>query len=207
MYYLNSNEMDPEKLYQGDIFEPFPCPYLQQTTNLLFRESEQGLTTHREEELQDAWQGDELILVRARKRKVILISQTCDIHEENHRNLELGREEKYDYQFILYAPLIPLDQLDEYPRLRRNRNELSKQILQGAFWLPEDSDKGVEESVVYFPMICSMVKRRDNRFLTFDPRRRLASLKSPYREAFAYKIGHMFSRVALPSNFTFRQIA
>jgi hypothetical protein len=203
MYYFSDEDADPEKLFQGDIFEPIPCPYQVQTTPLIFRENENQIIPSREEDLTDAWHTDELILVRARRCKVILLSQTCDIHEEKYKNLDLNTQEKYDCQFILYAPLLPLDQLDEYPKLRRNRTKLSEQNLPGAFWLPEDREKGIEESVVYFHLVCSMLKRRENRFLTFHPKRRLASLKSPFREAFASKLGYMFSRIALPSDFTF----
>ena len=203
MYYLDNSEVDPAKLFQGDIFEPIPCSYMQQTNPIVFRENGQGLVPSSEDELSDAWQREELILVKAIKRKIILLSQTCDIHEEKYRNLQLDPQQKYDYQFILYAPVIPITQLDEYPRLRRNIDNLRKQNAQGAFWLPEDTEKGIEESVVYLPLICSMLKRRDNRFLTFHPRRRLASLKSPYREALGHKLGDMISRVALPSDFIF----
>lgn len=203
MYYLNNDEVDPLKIFQGDIFEPIPCPYLQQTSPLIFREKDEELIPTMENELPDAWQRDELILVRARKDKVILLSQTCDIHEERHQNLYLESQEKYEYQFILYAPLIPINQLDEYPRLRQNEKTLRNQNLAGAFWLPEDTNKGIEESVVYFHLVCAILKRRENRFLSFEPKRRLASLRSPYREALASKFGYMISRVALPSNFVF----
>ena len=203
MYYLNNNEVDQNKLFQGDIFEEIPCPYIQETVTTIFRQEGEELVPALEDELVDAWQHrDELILVRARKHKVILLSQTCDIHEERHRNLYLQPQEKYDYQFILYAPLIPVNQLDEYPRLRRTNN-FQNQNLQGAFWLPSDAEKGIEESVVYFHLVGAMLKRRENRFRSFHPKRRLASLRPPYREALASKFGYMISRVALPSTFTF----
>ena len=203
MYYLNAAEVDPTKLFQGDIFEPIPCPYIQETSPMIFRQTDEELLPTPEGELHDAWQRDELILVRARKYKVILLSQTCDIHEERHGNLYLDAQEKYDFQFILYAPLIPVDQLDEYPRLRRNRQRFENQNLEGAFWLPGDPDKGIEESVVYFHLVAAMLKRQENRFLSFDPKRRLTSLRSPYRENIASKFGYMISRVALPSTFAF----
>jgi len=203
MYYLADAEVDQQKLYQGDIFEAIPCPYLQQVSPLIFREDGEELAPAFEDDLPDAWQRDELILVRARKFKVILLSQTCDIHEEGKPDLYLAPEEKYDYQFILFAPLIPLVQLDEYPRLRRHKSDLRKQNIAGAFWLPEYTQKGIEESVVYFHLVGAMLKRRDHRFRSFEPKNRLASLGSPYREALASRFAIMISRVALPSDFTF----
>jgi hypothetical protein len=203
MYYSGNGEVDQGKLFQGDIFEPIPCPYLQGVSPLILREQGEELVPAYEQDLPDAWQRDELILVRARKLKVILLSQTCDIHEEERPNLYLGPEEKYVYQFILFAPLIPITQLDEYPKLRRNVEKLRQQNLPGAFWLPGDDQKGIEESVVYFHLVAAMLKRRDNRFRSFDPRRRLASLRSPYREALATKFAHLIGRVALPSDFVF----
>ena len=134
----------------------------------------------------------------------MLLSQTCDIHEEGKPSLYLEPEDKYDYQFILFAPLIPLARFDDYPRLRRNKGKLREQNIAGAFWLPEHAEREIEESVVYFHLVGAMLKRRDNRFRSFDPKRRLASLRSPYREALANKFGIMISRVALPSDFTFR---
>jgi hypothetical protein len=203
MYYLSNEERDPEKLFQGDIFETIPCPYLQETAPLIYRETSSGLNAYKEEDLADAWERDELILVRARKLKVILLSQTCDIHEERYKSLELDANQKYDCQFILYAPLFPVSQLDEYPKFRRNLENLRTQNFAGGFWLPADSEKGIEESVAYFHLVCAMLKRRQNRFLSFHPKKRLASLKSPYREALASKFGLTFSRVALPSQVTF----
>lgn len=203
MYYLNNDEVDPNKLFQGDIFEAIPCPFLQQTVTTVFREDGEELVPMLEDDLPDAWQQrDELILVRARKFKVILLSQTCDIHEERHRNLYLEPQEKYDCQFILYAPLIPVNRLDEYPRLHRTQN-FQNQNLPGAFWLPSDAEKSIEESVVYFHLVGAILKRRENRFQSFHPKRRLASLMSPHREALASKFAFMISRVALPSAVVF----
>jgi hypothetical protein len=204
MYYLADDEVDQQKLFQGDIFEAIPCPYLQEVSPLILREDGEVLIPSQEGDLPDAWQRDELILVRARRLKVILLSQTCDIHEEGKPNLYLLPEEKYDCQFILFAPLIPLAQLDEFPKLRRNKDKLREQNIVGAFWLPEHTEKEIEESVVYFHLVGAMLKGRDNRFRSFDPKRRLASLRSPYREALAHKFGIMISRVALPSDFSFR---
>lgn len=204
MYYIESGHEDPNKLFQGDIFEPIPCPFLQQVSPIILRQQGDELVPQREENLADAWSGDELILVRARKCKAILLSQTCDIHEERKQDLYLPHDEHYDFPFILYAPLIPMNQLQEYPRLARNQENVRRQNLAGAFWLPNDSQRGIEESVVFFPLVCSMQKRRNNRFETFSPKRRLASLKSPFREALASKFSHWISRVALPSGFVFR---
>jgi hypothetical protein len=204
MYYIESGHEDPNKLYQGDIFEPIPCPFLQQVSPIILRQEGDELVPQREENLADAWSGDELILVRARKCKAILLSQTCDIHEERKQDLYLQDGEHYDFPFILYAPLIPMNQLQEYPRLARNQENVRRQNLAGAFWLPNDSQRGIEESVVFFPLVCCIQKRRNNRFETFSPKRRLASLKSPFREALASKFSHWISRVALPSGLVFR---
>ena len=201
-YYLNKEEQS-DKLFQGDIFEPIPCPYLQEVSPHIFREQGEELVSVPEQEVPGAWESDELILVRARKLKVILLSQTCDIHEEKRPNLYLNPQENYDNQFILYAPVLPIEQLRNYPRLRRNAERLRNQGLDSAFWLPADEEKGIEESVVYFHLVAAIVKRRDNRFLAFHPKRRLASLRAPYREALATKFAHMISRVALPSDFVF----
>lgn len=203
MYYIESGQEDSSKLFQGDIFEPIPCPFLQQVSPTILREDGDELVPYLEQNLGDAWSRDELILVRARKVKVILLSQTCDIHEEHKPNLHLQQRENYDFPFILYAPLIPMNQLQEYPRLARNQGRVRGQNLAGAFWLPNDSQRGIEESVVFFPLVCSMQKSRNNRFETFSPRRRLVSLKSPFREALASKFSHWISRVALPSDFVF----
>lgn len=203
MYYIESRNEDANKLFQGDIFEAIPCPYLQQVSPIILRQRGDELAPEREENLPDAWSGDELILVRARKCKVILLSQTCDIHEQGKPNLYLEDREQYDCPFILYAPLIPMDQLEEYPRLRRNRDRARNQNLPGVFWLPDDLQRGIEESVVFFPLVCSIRKRKDNRFETFSPKRRIASLKSPFREALGNKFSHWIGRVALPSDFVF----
>jgi len=203
MYYCVKGEEDPNKLYQGDIFEAIPCPYLQEVTPIIFREEGEELTPASEGELQDAWQRDELILVRARKYKVILLSQTCDIHEEGIPHLYLRPEENYVNQFILFAPLVPLVQLDQYPKFQKNLERIRNQNLQGAFWLPNSPEHELQESVVYFHLVGAMVKGRDNRFLSFDPKRRLASLRSPHREALASKFAYVISRVALPSGFNF----
>jgi hypothetical protein len=203
MYYLSRDEEDSGKLFQGDIFEAIPCPYLQEVTPLIFREQGEELVSAPEEEVMGAWESDELILVRARKLKVILLSQTCDIHEEKKRRLYLDPQENYDNHFILYAPLLPIEELQNYPRLRTNLKKLRDQALPSAFWLPADEERGIEESVVYFHLVAAIVKRRDNRFRSFDPKRRFGSLRPPYREALATKFAHMISRVALPSDFVF----
>ncbi len=204
MYYLPDDEVVRDKLFQGDIFEEIPCPYLQEVDPLIFRREGDVLIPNSGTDLPDAWQREELILVRAKRFKVILLSQTCDIHEEGKANLYLAPEEKYEYPFILFAPLIPFTQIHDYPRFQRNQERLRNQNLPGTFWLPAFPEKGIQESVVYFSLVCAMVKGRDNRFESFHPKNRLASLRSPYREALASKFGIMVSRVALPSDFAFR---
>jgi len=209
MYYVSKEDMDPTKLFQGDIFEAIPCPYLEQTEPTIFRESGEELVPYEQGQLENAWNNrDELILVRARKYQIILLSQTCDIHEEGFKKLQLAEDQKYDCQFILFAPLLPLTDLDQYPKLRkrqRDRQALETQNIKGGFYLPEYPAVGIHESIVYFHLVASMFKSRSNRFSSFNPRKRLASLRSPFREALAHKFGDCFSRVALPSGVEFEQ--
>jgi len=206
MYYVDAGQEETGKLFQGDIFEAIPCLYLPQTSPIvILRQNGAELAAQVEDRLADAWSGDELIMVRARKLKVILLSQTCDIHEERKLDLCLQQNEKYDTPFILYAPLIPMNRIDEFPNIRRrNQTDLEHQNLAGAFWLPADAGRGIEESVVLLSLVSSIQKKRDNRFNTFVPKNRLASLKSPFREALATKFAHWISRVALPSDVAFR---
>jgi len=205
MYYFRKEEMDQTKLFQGDILEAMPCPYLEQTEPIIFREKDSDeLVPHQESRLKDAWSADEWILVRARKYQIILLSQTCDIHEERFKTLNLPRDHKYDCQFILFAPLLPLTDLVQYPKYRKaDQKALQNQNINGAFYLPAYPEAGIVDSIVYFHLVASMIKTPSNRFTSFDPKKRLASLQSPYREALAHQFGHCFSRVALPSGFAF----
>jgi hypothetical protein len=205
MYYLPQAELTTSRIFQGDVFEEFPCFLLPSTDFQFLREEEGEGVVYREQELPVGWLEEENLVVRARRFKIIVVSQSCDIHEEGRRNLRLGDDENFDYPTILYAPLIPLTDLAQYGRLANRVEDLRKQNVAGAFYLPAHPAATLAESVALFSWICSIRKSRENRFNTFDPKRKLASLASPYREAFAQKFAHLIGRVALPSpNLKFR---
>ncbi len=205
MYYVPDGQLDPDRIYQGDIFDDFPCFFLSSTDFRFLRPDGQ---TYDEAGLPDGWGEEEILLVRARRYKIILVSQTCDIHEQGKRNLHLGAEENYANQLILYCPVMPLTALQAHPKLRdaaKNRQNLENQNLSGAFYLPAHPAGGIPESIVYLSWVCSITKAKANRFKTFDAKQRRASLASPFREAFAHKFANLCGRVALPTG-TFREV-
>jgi len=199
MYYIPDEQLDPDRIYQGDIFEDFPCYFLPSTKLAFLRED--GVI-YPESELPGGWKEEELFIVRARKYKIIIVSQTCDIHEEAKRNLYLEDNEHYTYQLIHYAPVIPLTELQNYRQLReavRDPNKLLNQNLPaGAFFLPAHQVR-FPDSIAYPHWLCAIAKSKANRFKTFDPKKRIASLASPFRESFASKVAQVIGRVALPT--------
>jgi hypothetical protein len=204
MYYLPDDQIDAEKIYQGDIFEEFPC-FVLASTDFVFLREDGG--TFREAELPGGWREEELLIVRARKQRIVLLSQTCDIHEEGLTNLYLGDQEQYANQVILYAPVVPLTELTNYNKLKgaaKDRQRLENQNVAGAFYLPAHPDGRFPESLAYLQWVCGITKLRANRFRTFDPKRRCVSLAPPYREALSSKFAYTFGRVALPSAATFK---
>ena len=203
MYYVPDGQLDPDRIFQGDIFDDFPCFFLPSTDFRFLREDGQ---TYSEPDLPGAWkegEEEELLIVRARRYKIILLSQSCDIHEEGKTNLYLDDAESYTNQLILYCPVIPITALANYKKLReaaKDPNKLQNQSVSGAFYLPAYPDgRRFPDSIVYLTWVCSITKAKANRFRTFDPKRRLASLASPYREAFASKFAQAIDRVALPT--------
>lgn len=200
MYYVPDGQLDPDRIFQGDIFVDFPCFFLPSTDFQFLREDGQVCA---EVDLPQGWREEELLIVRARRYKIILLSQTCDIHEEGKRNLYLDANENYANQLILYAPIIPLTELEKYKKQRdatKDRRQLENQKISSAFFLPAHPDgQRVPDSIVYFPWVCSIAKSKANRFSTFEPKNRLTSLASPFREAFASKFGQAIERVALPT--------
>lgn len=203
MYYLSDEELDGDKIYQGDIFDEFPCHFLLDTDFLILREDGE---LYSEDRLPEGWRSEENIVVRASRHRIVLISQSCDIHEEQITDLCLNEQQRYRNPLILYAPLIPVDQLQDFPQFKKqikSRNVAQTQNLSGAFFFPGHPDGLFPESVAPFTWVCGIRKTRANRFSTFEPRRRLASLRSPYRESLAAKFAHFFGRVALPSDKAF----
>jgi hypothetical protein len=204
MYYVPDGENDDRIIFQGDIFEEFPCFFLPSTDFQILRADGEEGGIYREAELPGGWQEEELLIVRARRHKIILISQSCDIHEEGKRNLYQDEAENYNYQLIHYSPLLPVTPaaLKNYSQLRdatKDRRKLTQQNLPGgAFFLPAH-EPHFPDSIVYPHWICAITKTKANRFKTFHPKRRLASLASPFRESFAHKLAQIVGRVALPS--------
>jgi hypothetical protein len=202
MYYVPDNDLDPDRIYQGDIFDDFPCFFLPSTEFRFLREGGEDGATYSEAELPGGWREEELLIVRARRFKIILVSQTCDIHEEGKRNLYLGETESYAYQLILYSPVIPLTELQNYKQLKdaaKDSTKLNNQNLPGgAFFLPAYPPH-FPDSFAYPHWVCPITKAKADRFKTFDPKQRLASLASPFREAFASKFAQVYGRVALPA--------
>lgn len=187
--YVPDADVDPDRIFQGDIFEEFPCFFLPSTDFRFLREDGE---TYSEEELPGGWRAEELLIVRA----------SCDIHEEARRNLFLEQAENYTYQLILYCPVIPLNELQNYRQLREAVKDRDKALNQnlpgGAFFLAEKPPQ-FPDSVAYPHWVCAVTKAKANRFKTFDPKRRIASLASPFRESFANKFGQTIARVALPT--------
>jgi hypothetical protein len=209
MYYVPVGQLDPDRIHQGDIFEDFPCFFLPSTEFQFLRtEGPEGTEGrfYAEQYLPGGWREEELLIVRAKKYKIILVSQSCDIHEESKPNLYLDENEQYANQLILYSPVIPVTALANYSKLRaaaKEPHKLENQNVAGAFYLPDHPDGHFLASIVYLHWMCSISKTKANRFKTFDPKRRLASLASPFREAFASKIGQTIERVALPTPYRF----
>src|SRR5262249_34973746 len=191
--------LDPDRIYQGDIFTEFPCFFLPSTDFTFLRSDGQ---TYSEAQLPGGWEQEELLIVRARRYKIILVSQTCDIHEEGRRNLQLGPNEHYAYQLIHYCPILPLTELQNYQALKnavRDKKHENQNLPGGAFYLPAHPAGHFPDSIAYPHWICAITKTKANRFTTFVPKQRLASLAPPFREAFANKFGQVYARVALPT--------
>jgi len=196
--YVPSAALQSDRIFQGDVFDDFPCPFLP-STDFSFLRSESG-EVFPESDLPGGWREEELLIIRARRYKIVVLSQSCDIHEEGKRNLRLQESQHYDSPNILFSPLIPLDQLDVKVSTKEN---LRTQKAVGGFYFARHPDGLFEESAVLFSWICPLTKSRVNRFKTFEPKRKLASLALPYREALASKLGYSLSRVALPSETVF----
>jgi hypothetical protein len=197
VYYVP--EPDPDRIYQGDIFQEFPCFFLPSTDFQFLRDDGQ---TYTEEELPGGWGQEELLIVRARRHRIILVSQTCDVHEEGKPNLHLAAEETYVYQLIHYCPVFPLTELQNHKSLRdavKDRKHLNQNLPGGAFFLPAHPSGSFPDSIAYPHWVCAITKTKANRFTSFTPKQRLASLAPPFREAFANKFGQVYARVALPT--------
>jgi predicted metal-dependent hydrolase len=187
-------------MYQGDIYDFFPCFSLLDGPRSYIRETEgvEGRIYESEEELPNGWRDEENLILRARRHRIIVLSQTCDIWEEGVTPLKLETQQKYENPWIIYAPLIPLTELE----FKASRfAALRQQNLGGAFYLPEH--QSLPESGVLFSWLCTIRKPRHNRFAAFDTTAKLASLASPFREALAVKFSHFYGRVALPSSDSF----
>lgn len=203
--YLSQAEMDLKRIFQGDIFRAsVPLFYLPDKTFNLYRITNGVWHEYTEKELIDkgerVWEEDESIMVRARKKDIIIISQSCDIHEEGLTNLQLSEGQEFKNPFIIYAPIYPLE---EVRQTEHNKKLIRDNKLNNAFYLEKNADLAIGESVVFLTHFCSILKSRINRFETFGLENRIASLRLPWREAFAHKVGNLFSRVAIPSNVVF----
>jgi hypothetical protein len=114
--YFSREEMDPQKIFQGDIFrEPVPSFYLPNKDYNLYRLTDGIWHEYTENELnkkgEKVWEEDEFIMVRARKKHIIIISQSCDIHEEGFVNLQLSDKQEFKNPFIIYAPIYSLEEI------------------------------------------------------------------------------------------------
>jgi hypothetical protein len=198
--YVPSALVRYDRIYQGDVFEEFPCPILASTDFTFMRMEGESARTYSESELPGGWQDEESIVIPAQRFKIVVLSQSCDIHEEGKLNLRLAEQQEYDNPFILYGPLIPFDKLAINTPQKR---DLRLQKPLRAFYFPSHPDGLFPESAVVFNWICTISKSRINRFSTFDPKRKLAELASPHREALGSKLGYSLSRVGLPSDVTF----
>lgn len=200
--YLSPEEIDPQKIFQGDIFrEPVPSFYLPNKNFNLYRFTDGIWHEYTENELTEkgkkVWLEDEFIMVRARKKKIIIISQSCDIHEERFTNLQLSDGQEFKNPFLIYAPIYSLEEVTG------RKQDLRQNKLLHAFYLEKNEDLAIEESVVWLTHFCSILKSRVNRFTTFGLENRIASLRPPWREALAHRVGNLFSRVAIPSEVVF----
>lgn len=198
--YVPEEAVRRDRIYQGDVFEEFPCPVVQSGDVTFLRLEGGRATTYSETELPGGWQYEEFAIVRAQRNKIVIVSQSCDIHEEGKLNLRMGEQEKYDQPYILYAPLLPLDRLEITPG---QAVSLRQQKPVRAFFFQAHPAGLFPDSAVVFSWICSIRKSRINRFRTFEPKRKLAELRSPYREAFSSKLGYFLSRVGLPADVPF----
>jgi hypothetical protein len=207
--YLSRDGLDPKKIYQGDIFAPvtplFYLPNKPDNTLNLFRLLEGIWYEYTENELKEkgerVWVEDEFIMVRARKKNIIIISQTCDIHEEGLPDLRLPEGQEFKNPFIIYAPIFSFDEIQFG---EQKKKDIRNQRLINTFYLEKNEELGIPESVVWLNHFCSILKSRINRFDTFGLENRIASLRPPWREALAHTVGNLFSRVALPSEVVFR---
>jgi hypothetical protein len=84
------------------------------------------------------------------------------------------------------------------------KKAIREQKPVGSFYFPSHPDGLFSESVVFFYWLCTILKSRTNRFHSFAPKRKLAELSSPHREALASKLGYSLSRVGLPTDKEFR---
>ncbi len=200
--YLSREEMDPLKIFQGDIFRAVvPSFYLPNKNFNLYRLTNQIWYEHTENELiengKPVWAEDEFIMVRAKKKNIIIVSQSCDIHEEGFTNLRLEENQQFKNPFVIYAPIYSFEEI------QGKKKEIRENKLVNAFYLEKNEDLGIEESVVWLTHFCSILKSRVNRFDTFDLANRIASLRPPWREAFAHRVGNLFSRVGIPTEVAF----
>jgi len=204
--YLSLTEMDPKTIFQGDIFRAsVPLFYLPDNKTFnLYRITDGVWHEYTEIELiekrERVWEEDESIMVRARKKQIIVISQSCDIHEEGLTNLQLSEGQEFTNPFIIYAPIYSLEEMRQ---TEGKKKQIRGNKLNNAFYLEKNADLGIGESVVLLTHFCSILKSRINRFETFGLENRIASLRLPWREAFAHKVGNFFSRVAIPSDVVF----
>src|SRR5215469_7735292 len=173
--YRPAGEFVADRIFQGDIFDDFPCFWMPAPDDVKFlRGGAEGTGDFfSEAELPGGRGPEEAVLLRARRHKIIVVSQSCDVHEERFKNLYLGEAEEYDHPFILYSPVIPIAELANYPRIQKSAQDQKKiqnQNLPGSvFYLEAHPDNLFPESVAYTHWVCSIKKTKENRFRTFSP--------------------------------------
>jgi len=177
MYY--DEEPVPDFVQQGDIFRDFiittiPKDFLVARGGFLDENLEEGEATLKpSQSIPDLFSsGIELIVTRATKSNVIVISQTCDIQNR---------------EFVIIAPVFPLSRIESDKRVRAVKE--GKTFYR--FFLPQ-KEGIIEEAFVELTILNSV--RRD----CLSLERRILSLTHFYRGHFVYHLNRFLCRPFMP---------
>jgi hypothetical protein len=72
--YVPSDKVRHDRIYQGDVFEEFACLWLPSADLTFLREDEDGAKTYGEDDLPGGWQEEEVLVVRAKRWRVVILS-------------------------------------------------------------------------------------------------------------------------------------
>lgn len=161
---------------------------------------------------ENIYQGDIFLLTQKEMKEIFLfeepeipvkgfvvVSNTCDI---KNRNIE----------YISVSPFMPLKHMvDAITKEKKKAGRSSSQIRDSIktnidkllqydkkkyFYLPKDDEFGLsEESVALLEIV--LTSNMDECTISFISKKRICSIKSPWREKLGWAMGNMYNRVAL----------